>query len=105
MAIYGKIGLAVVAMVGLVGCAAIQQGKISVPTTETTATVEEAMSQCLRREAIAQIQNGSAFAASVRTTAKAVVTACLASDTDGTENQADLLPQAIRIINELMAAQ
>ncbi|MBQ7412994.1 MAG: hypothetical protein IJV07_01805 [Alphaproteobacteria bacterium] len=60
---------------------------------------------CLTNEALARIQDGSALAAPVRTTAKKMVVACLVGEDETTETKQTATTMAQDILSALMKAQ
>ena len=61
--------------------AACQEGMLSLPTGEQLKT-------CLTNEALTRIQDGSALAAPVRTTAKKMLDACMPAEEQTAEDKA-----------------
>jgi hypothetical protein len=87
-----------------VGCSAIQTTKSE---TEKVSSTSEIITQCLKNEALIQVQSGAAFATSVRSTAKEIVAVCwkkIVPETEKTNySQSDLVQQAMKILTDLLA--
>lgn len=66
---------------------------------------ESDLKTCLTNEAIARIQDGSALAAPVRTTAKKMVAACLTGSKETTETKQTATTMAQNILSALMKDQ
>ena len=89
-----------------VGCSTMKPTLNTIPPKEPT-SLTETMTTCLKQEALTQIQNGEAFATSVRSTAKGIVTTCFKKVVPETEktglSQETFLPDAIQILNDLLS--
>ena len=84
-----------IALAGLVAACELPQQILSEQTDLKT---------CLTNEALARIQDGSALAAPVRTTAKKMVAACL-PDTQSTEQTQSARTLAQEILTQLMKSE